>query len=261
MNKIVFSESGQGNTVIFLHGFCESKELWKNFESHLSSDFRVISPDLPGFGESRPMPGDNWSLEDVANSLKQWTDDQGLDKFTLIGHSLGGYIALAFAKNYPDKLDAIGLFHSSIFEDTAEKKEIRSKTVEFINNNGIEAFIDNFVPNLFYKGRHNELKKVIDHQKKVGNNTNPAAATTYMAAMRNRSSSVNFAKSFNKPALIIAGVHDNSVPFEKSEEMASFFSEATAHFLQETGHMGMYEREKDTLIYVGEFLKKVYHQG
>jgi len=260
MNKIVFSESGQGNPVIFLHGFCESKELWKNFESHLSSDFRVILLDLPGFGESLPYAED-FSLEDIADNLNQWTSDNGLEKFTLIGHSLGGYITLAFAKKYPEKVDAIGLFHSSIFEDTTEKKDNRSKTIEFINKNSLEAFIDNFVPNLFFKERHTELKEVIDMQKVVGNKTNKAAATAYMAAMRERPDSVDFAKSFDKPALIIAGVHDNSVPFEKSEEMATCFPDATAHFLQETGHMGMFEREKDTLIYLGEFLKKVYEKS
>lgn len=257
MTKIVFSESGLGNPVIFLHGFCESKELWRDFESHLANNFRVLSPDLPGFGES-PMPADKFSLEDIAEDIKHWTDETGLDHFTLIGHSLGGYIALAFARKYPEKLDALGLFHSSIFADTDEKKDTRSKTIDFINNNGIAPFIDNFVPNLFYKERHHELQQVIEQQKAVGNKTNAAAATTYMAAMRDRDDSVDFAKKFEKPALIIAGVHDASVPFEKSEEQASYFKDSTAHFLQETGHMGMFEREKDTLIYVGEFLKKVY---
>jgi len=259
MNKIKFSESGQGHPVIFLHGFCESKELWGDFESHLSSDFRVISPDLPGFGES-PIPSEKFSLEDIADIINQWTDDQGLDHFTLIGHSLGGYISLAFAKKYPEKLDALGLFHSSIFADTDEKKETRSKTIDFINSNGISLFIDNFVPNLFYKDRHYELKEAIENQKTIGKKTSAAAASAYMAAMRDRSDSEDFAKKFEKPTLVIAGVHDTSVPFEKSEEQASYFKNVTAHFLQETGHMGMFEREKDTLIYVGEFLKKVYHQ-
>lgn len=259
MTKIVFSESGQGHPVIFLHGFCESKELWRDFESHLASNFRVISPDLPGFGES-PITSEKFSLEDIADIIKQWTDDKGLDHFTLIGHSLGGYISLAFAKKYPEKLDALGLFHSSIFADTAEKKETRSKTIDFINNNGIGPFIDNFVPNLFFKERHQKLAKVIEQQKAVGNKTSAAAAAAYMAAMRDRSDSVDFANKFEKPTLVIAGVHDTSVPFEKSEEQASYFKNVTAHFLQETGHMGMFEREKDTLIYVGEFLKKVYHQ-
>lgn len=259
MDKLNFSDSGKGNTVILLHGFCESKELWRDFESHLASDFRVISPDLPGFGES-PLPKDSLSLEDVADHLKQWTDDNGVDHFTLIGHSLGGYIALAFAKKYTEKVDALGLFHSSIFADTDEKKDNRNKTIEFINSNGIKPFIDNFIPNLFYSERHTELKQAIDQQKAVGNQTSAKTATTYLAAMRDRPDSVQFAKSFDKPALIIAGVHDSAVPFEKSEEQASYFKDANAHFLQETGHMGMLEREKDTLIYVGEFLKKVYRK-
>lgn len=257
MNNIAFSESGHGKPVIFLHGFCETKELWRDFENHLASEFRVISPDLPGFGES-PLPTGQFSLEDIAEMLNQWTDEKELDHFTLIGHSLGGYIALAFAKKYPDKMDALGLFHSSVFADTDDKKDTRNKTIDFIKKNGIEAFIDNFVPNLFYKERHAELKEVIEKQKAVGNLTNPSAATNYMAAMRDRPDSSEFAKSFDKPALVIAGVHDASVPFNKSEEQASFFKNVSAHFLQETAHMGMFEREKETLIYVGEFLKKVY---
>lgn len=257
MNNIAFSESGHGKPVIFLHGFCETKELWRDFENHLASEFRVISPDLPGFGES-PLPTGQFSLEDIAEMLNQWTDEKELDHFTLIGHSLGGYIALAFAKKYPDKMDALGLFHSSVFADTDDKKDTRSKTIDFIKKNSIEAFIDNFVPNLFYKDRHAELREAIEKQKAVGNQTNPTTATNYMAAMRDRPDSIEFAKSFDKPALVIAGVHDASVPFNKSEEQASFFKNVSAHFLQETAHMGMFEREKETLIYVGEFLKKVY---
>ncbi|MGK7394823.1 MAG: alpha/beta fold hydrolase [Candidatus Cyclobacteriaceae bacterium M3_2C_046] len=252
MSKIIFSESGSGLPVIFLHGYGENKLLWTSFEEKLSSNFRVIVPDLPGFGQSE-WDKTEFSLEDVADELYQWLQEIKVASCIMIGHSLGGYIALAYARKYKDHLKGLGLFHSSIFEDTAEKKENRSKTIEFIKKNGSAPFMENFVPNLFYKPRQEEIADIIQKQVEIGISNSADTLARYMAAMRDRKDSSSFIKEFDQPVLMIIGQNDQSVPFEKSQEQAAMLKHPTVHILNETGHMGMFERETETLKYVEAF--------
>jgi pimeloyl-ACP methyl ester carboxylesterase len=256
MAKIIYSESGQGFPVILLHGFGESKELWQMFQGHLSSRYWAIAPDLPGFGES-PLFSNDLTLEQVAEKLHEWTSEIGVNECIMIGHSLGGYIALAFAKRYPDMIKGLGLFHSSVFADTTEKKENRKKTIEFIKQNGASVFMENFIPALFYEESHSKIAQIIQRQVEIGKNTSTATLTTYLSAMAARPDSSWFIKEFDKPVLMIIGEKDSAVPFDKSLEQADMLRQPDVHVLDLTGHMGMFERERETLIYVETFVEKV----
>ena len=256
MTKITFSEFGQGMPVIFLHGFGENKELWWQFSEHLSDKYRILLPDIPGFGDS-PLTRDNFSLKDIAEDIHEWLEEIDVKECVMIGHSMGGYITLAFAKKYPDMLKGLGLFHSSVFADSSEKKEVRTKTIEFVEKNGVNPFMENFVPNLFYKERQDVLKEIIQRQIEVGKKTPKESVVKYQAAMRDREDSTEFIKNFDKPVLLIAGVKDQSVPFEKNEEQADMLKKPTIHFLNDTAHMGMFEREKEALTFVESFLNGI----
>jgi pimeloyl-ACP methyl ester carboxylesterase len=256
MAKIIYSESGQGFPVIFLHGFGESKELWQMFQAHLSTKYRTIAPDLPGFGQS-PLFNNELTLEDVAEKLHEWTSEIGVKECIMIGHSLGGYITLAFANKYPEMMKGLGLFHSSVFADTPEKKENRKKTIEFIKQNGAAAFIENFIPPLFYEESHLRLAEIIKKQVDIGKNTPANTLTAYLAAMAARPDSSEFIKNFDKPVLMIIGEKDSAVPFDKSMEQTDMLLQPDVHVLDLTGHMGMFERERETLIYVETFVDKV----
>jgi len=256
MAQIIFSEYGQGFPVVFLHGFGESKELWQSFQSSLSAKYRTIAPDLPGFGES-PLPSGEFSLNDVAVALNEWLESINVDECAMIGHSMGGYITLAFAKKYPHKIKGLGLFHSSVFEDSPEKKENRDKVIQFIKKNGVRPYMENFVPHLFYSENQPRLMDVIRRQVEIGCSTSEETLTAYLSAMKNREDSAAFMKEFDKPALMIIGRNDTSVPYETSMKQAALLKHPHMHLLEETGHMGMFEREKETLIYVEKFVDHV----
>jgi pimeloyl-ACP methyl ester carboxylesterase len=256
MENIFYSESGNGFPVILIHGFGESKEMWQVFQAHLSAKYRVLAPDLPGCGES-PLFKIGLTLDDVAEKLYEWAKDLGVEQSVMIGHSMGGYVALAFAKKYPEMVKGLGLFHSTVFADTAEKKENRKKTIDFIKRNGGSAFIENFVPALFYEENRAGLRDIVQRQVEIGKNTSSETLTTYLAAMASRPDSSDFIRDFDKPVLMIIGEQDTSVPFEKSMEQAGLLRQPHVHVLDMTGHMGMFERERETLIYVETFVEKV----
>ena len=116
-----FFEKGQGQPLVFLHGFCESGEMWQYFADSLSADYRVFCPDLPGFGSS-PITNPITCLEEVAEQLEDWMDALQIQDPIVLGHSLGGYVGLALLERMENRLKAIGLIHSTAFGDDLEKK-------------------------------------------------------------------------------------------------------------------------------------------
>lgn len=256
MSKIHFTDTGKGFPIILLHGFGESSELWKFFQGHLSDQYRVIAPDLPGFGQS-PLPKENLSLSEVADTLHSWLQSLQIQECIMIGHSLGGYITLAFAQKYPDLLKGFGLFHSSAYADTDEKKENRKKTIAFIKKNGTSAFMETFIPALFYEENRSRLKPIVDQQIAIGKSTSVETLCTYLAAMASRPDHTALIQKYDKPVLMIIGENDSAVPFDKSQEQANLLKQPHIHILEKTGHMGMFEHERETLKYVKTFVEKV----
>jgi pimeloyl-ACP methyl ester carboxylesterase len=253
MASFFYSDSGEGLPVVFLHGFCETSDIWAGIQSHLVKNFRVITIDLPGFGGS-PLLDYTFSLEGVAKEIKNFLDSIKLNKYVLIGHSLGGYITLAFAELFEDKLLGLGLFHSSVFEDNSEKKENRTKLMEFIKSNGVKTFLKTFIPSLFYKENVNALKDIIYDLKKSAEQTQPESIIQYARAMRDRNNSEEMLKKFSKPVMFIIGDEDASVPLNKSLQQVKL--PRNSHFLRlaETGHMGMFEKPDETTQFIEGFL-------
>jgi pimeloyl-ACP methyl ester carboxylesterase len=253
MSSIFYSESGRGLPIIFLHGYCETSFIWRDFKNHLARRNRVITIDLPGFGKS-PRINYAFSLKDVAAEIKQLLDDKKVSSSVMIGHSLGGYIGLAFAKQFPFALKGLGLFHSNVFADPTDKKENRTKLIEFIKSNGVKPFIKTFVPSLFYEKHRRNYDEVIDELSNAAEKTSPEMVMEYARAMRDRESSVEFIKRFRKPVMFIIGENDQSIPLKKSLEQAVMPANSHVLRLKEVGHMGMFENPSDSLKFVQKFV-------
>lgn len=119
-----YKVSGTGTPIVLIHGFCENSSIWKDLEKVLSDNYQVISVDLPGFGQS-PLDNSDLTLDNVATILHDFLKQLKISSCFMIGHSLGGYITLSFAKKYSDMLLGFGLFHSTTFADSEEKRVIR----------------------------------------------------------------------------------------------------------------------------------------
>ena len=251
---IAFSQKGTGQPLILIHGFCESKEMWKTFSQHLSNSYQVFCPDLPGFGES-PIGQDQISLEEVAVWLQEWMEEKEVQNPIVIGHSLGGYVTLALVELMEKKLKAIGLFHSTAFPDDEEKKKTRNKTIDFVKKHGVDKFMDSFVPPLFAERHRIEQAGKIEELIELGKKSSKKGVLAFIAAMRDRKDRFEVWKTFQGPKLMIAGELDPAVKIESSRLHKPFTTQY--HELKDVGHMGMFEAEKETLELVNRFLDKI----
>jgi len=194
MNSLLsYRDEGNGTPLVLVHGFCESKEVWKDFSAILSSKFRVITPDLPGFGESK-LEDPNTSMDYYADKLHALLNHLNIHKCILVGHSLGGYIGLAFAEKYEHRLWGLGLFHSTAFEDTQEKKDNRDRTIKFVEKHGVEAFASTAVTPLFYPPKREELKKEIELMIRIAAGSSKEGVIAAAQAMRDRKDRTNVLK-------------------------------------------------------------------
>lgn len=251
-SHIEYTDQGNGNPVILIHGFCEAKEMWKKFEEELSSHYRVLCPDLPGFGETHWYE-ETISLEKAAEMLKEWINDLGLEKPVVIGHSLGGYVVLALAELMGDELGGIGLFHSTAFADDEEKIGVRNRTITFVKKHGVRKFVDSFVPPLFTEEHRESMKDSIQEVVEIARTTSYEGLISFTKAMRDRKERIDILRDFNGKKLMIAGVLDGAVKVDASRKHQGYVD--FYHELPEAGHMGMFEAEKETLQMVRDFLE------
>jgi pimeloyl-ACP methyl ester carboxylesterase len=254
MAPLTYHTQGQGFPVVFIHGFCESKEIWQEFIHPFQTGFRSITVDLPGFGENT----DNiryQSIDALAEEVHLFLQEQAIEKVILIAHSLGGYVALALADKYPQLVAGLCLFHSTALADSEEKKQGRNKTVEAIQNKGMDAFLDGFVPGLFYKERHTELSSQMKKVRELTGRTPAATAVAVTLAMRDRPDRTHVLKNVSYPVLFIAGKNDTAVPFDASKELFFLPAHAMVQALADTAHMGMFEKTAETQASVKGFIE------
>ena len=249
-----FFEKGQGQALILLHGFCETGELWRDFSEALGSEFRVLCPDLPGFGNS-PLPDETLSLASVAEQLEQWMQVHHIKQPIVIGHSLGGYVALALLERMggQDGLKAIGLVHSTAFADDEDKKEMRNRSLAFLKKFGVDKFVSSFIPPLFPGHRRVELAAELQTAIEQGKRTSVEALLAYTSAMRDRKEQLSRLKNFSGQKLMLAGTADTAVKIEASRAQQDAFTQYVE--LEGIGHLGMIEDKEQTLQLVRDFVR------
>jgi pimeloyl-ACP methyl ester carboxylesterase len=249
--QIFFKDQGTGFPVVLLHGFCENHQIWDGFAEDLALNFRVLTPDLPGFGKSKILPH-SFSIDDIADHMLGWLQEMGIQNSILIGHSLGGYVTLAMAKKKINAFSGIGLFHSTAFADSDEKKANRNKTIEFVQKNGVAPFANMFVQSLFYDKRGRYLTQV----NEIANATPEDTLISYTKAMRDRDSSDEFLRSLPIYLLVIAGIQDSIIPLAVSKELSELAPKVLYQPLENAGHMGMMEDKEVAIEAVKRFCKR-----
>lgn len=240
MHPLFVQDHGTGPTLVLIHGFCETSRIWDSFIPPLTSRYRILRPDLPGFGNSAPLPG-RITIDQVADSLAGWLRQKGFAPAMVMGHSLGGYVTLALAERHPDLLAGYGLFHSTSFADSPEKKTNRNRIIEFVQRHGVLPFVETFVPGLFYNKHHPAIPGV--HEIAAG--TRAETLIQYAEAMRDRRDRTEVLGRVALPSLIIAGKEDSAVPVADSRKMAKSGQNTTYCELEMVAHMGFLEAPEE----------------
>ncbi|MCE6992312.1 alpha/beta fold hydrolase [Dyadobacter sp. CY323] len=237
-------------TLVLLHGHGVDDSIWDNVDASLNEDFTIVRPNISLFTFCQ-------SVEDYADELHRFLTNATITKFTLIGHSMGGYVALAFAEKYPDMLEGFGLFHSTAYADDDAKRQQRSQMIELLKNHGTESFIKNTAGNMF-GDRFKELfpEKIKSHIAKFGKL--PAEALIAgINAMRNRPDRTSVLQNLSFPVLFIIGMQDKLIPFESIISLSEFPKQSYPFILAEAGHMGMVERPDATARMISWYMNKI----
>jgi pimeloyl-ACP methyl ester carboxylesterase len=254
--KLFYRCQGEGAVVVLLHGFGEDGTVWQN-QYKAFPELKLIIPDLPGSGRSELI--EDMSMEGLAESVKTLIEHETASLFfkegephsvILIGHSMGGYITLAFAEKYHHMLRGFGLFHSTAYADSEEKKQIRQKGIDFIKSHGAIEFLKTSIPNLFSPVTKEKNPQLIEEQINGSHNFSAAALVSYYVSMINRPDRTQVLKQTHLPVLFVFGKYDTAVPLKDGLEQSYLPELSYIHILNESGHMGMIEErvEADRLL-------------
>ncbi len=251
MTTVFSQEKGNGKAILLIHGFPFHQGIWEDFTPLLSDKFRVITIDLPGFGKSPALKAP-FSLEQVADTLLNFLKEKGIPNIAVIGHSLGGYVALAMVKAKPELFSSLVLFHSTAYADSAEKKASRSKVIELVEKKGALPFTSGFIPPLFADPKHPAIEKV----RKIAGESASEAVIGYTMAMRDRLDQIKTLESYKNPTLFLAGQKDPGIPVDSITKQARYCQKPQIHIIDKVAHMGMLEKPAESASKIKDFLDK-----
>jgi pimeloyl-ACP methyl ester carboxylesterase len=234
--------------VVLLHGFGEDASVWGEFVKKLPTEHQYHCPDFASLSHLK-------TISDYADWLKAFTDEKGLGKIILIGHSMGGYITLEFAKKHPGSIKGLGLFHSTAMPDSDEKKKNRDKTAAFIEKNGSEEFISGFYPNMFSEAFKKDNQKSIDKRKALSQKIPKEALIAATLAMKTRKDHQNTLKKLNVPVLQIIGGQDTFILKEQAIELSGLLQKPYVLVLDHVAHAGMFEASDLCGSFMSSFLE------
>lgn len=253
---IYFSDTGKGRVVVLLHGFLGSHMLWKQTIANLSASYRVIAIDLPGHGFTACF-GYVHTMDLMAKSVKAVMDELKLKKYVIIGHSMGGYVSLAFADLYPDHLKGLCLYHSSAYADSEEKKRDRSRSVNLVKANA-KTYTREVVKQLFATKNIKHLKEEIAFAQKIAATVSKQAIIASLEGMKDRPNRDVILGMVHYPVMMVVGELDNVLPYQQLLEQSELIQNKQMLYLEHDGHMGFLESPRVSNKAIRKFLRACF---
>ncbi|MCC6543933.1 MAG: alpha/beta hydrolase [Nitrospirae bacterium] len=259
--RIHYNDEGKGDVLLLLHGFCESSEIWDYFRDNLSRRFRVITPDLLGHGKSSPPAVRNSSgefintMEMQAESAAAVLKSAGVERCTVVGHSMGGYTALAFAELFPEKVKGLCLFHSTAMADPEEKRRDRDKAIEAVKKDK-KAFLEGLIPKMYAPANVIKMKGQVGKTLSAAMVIPEDGLIAALAGMRDRKDRQHVLEGAAYPVLFIIGRDDLLIPPDKMLPLIMKPGHAEVLILSGVGHMGFYEERDKTLFAIEKFVEE-----
>ena len=236
-------------TLVLLHGFAETAAVWQPLAEPLTADANVLLPDY----SEQALP----NLDAYADWLRAWLDAQSAGPVVLVGHSMGGYIALAFAERHPDRLRGLGLMHSTAYADSQERKQKRLEAIQKIDEKGVEIFLRNFVPLMYAESFARQFPERLESHVQAVKHLPAEALKAAMRAMRERPDRRDVLRNAPFPVLFLIGMADRSVSPQDALEQVSLPARHHEVVLEDIGHSGMTEAPEGCLLAIRDFLDSV----
>lgn len=241
-----------GDAIVLLAGLTLTREIWDAQAKTLAQTHRVIRPDLRGVGASN-VPEGPYLMETHAGDVAAVLDALGIKRATIVGHSIGGYVAIAFARMYTERLARLALVGSRIDADTAEVSKIRYDLAARAESEHSSAAIATWLyPRMFAPGRYESDPELTRTILAMMNAADYRGAAATLRGMAMRDPGTDIAPDLHVPALVVAGALDQSVPMEIARDAAAAFPNSRSEIARESGHLSMMEEpERVSALLVG----------
>jgi pimeloyl-ACP methyl ester carboxylesterase len=251
--NISYSDTGKGTTIVLLHGFLENKTMWNHYIDTFSKNYRVVTIDLLGHGKTEPR-GYVHTMEDNADVVNEVLSHLKIEKTVLIGHSMGGYVALAFAELYTEKVQGLVLLNSTSKPDNAERKLNRTRAIKAVKQN-YAAFIGLAIGNLFSENNRERLATNIELVKEEALKTPLQGIIASLEGMKIRKDKGIILHTNLFPKLLILGEKDPVLNYEESIQQIENTNVSLVTFPD--GHMSSIENETELTTVLLDFFKGI----
>jgi pimeloyl-ACP methyl ester carboxylesterase len=252
--KIYYSDSGEGEIIVLLHGYLETSDVWSGFGKKLASQYRVISIDLPGHGLSK-VYSECHTVEFMAGAVKALLDNLNIKKVFLIGHSMGGYVVLAFLEMFPQLLSGYCLFHSHPFADSSETLQKRETQIKIVRSGKKYLIYPESISTMYATGNLDKFREAVQRSKDIASTIADEGLIAVLNGMIKRPSRLKFMEEGKVPCLWILGKLDNYISWEAMQIKVKLPANAKVVILEKSGHMGFVEEEDLSVKIVEDFVK------
>ena len=249
--NVHYTDDGKGQVLVFLHGFLENLTIWETFIKSFSHKYRVICIDLLGHGKTECL-GYIHSMEAMAQSVKAVLQYLKIEKATFFGHSMGGYVSLAYAEKYPGTITGLCLVNSTSYPDSEEKKKNRDKAIKAVKQNH-KLFIKLSIPNLFAEHNRVKFKEEIKLLKREALKMPIQGIIAALEGMKIRSCRTQLLKDSSFKKMMIIGKKDPVLNYKDSLEQVKNTSVKLVEFPD--GHMSFIENESLFLQEIMHFIE------
>ncbi len=237
--SLAYTRTGEGHPLLMLHGYPLDHSIWAPVVPLLQNSFELILPDLRGFGES-DAPSEAYSLGDMAADLAGLLDHLEIERAALAGHSMGGYVALAFARLYPHRISGLALVASHPYADPPDRQEARLVTARAVAQQGVAVVADSMPEKLTTDlSLQRDLRNLALRQP-------PAGMIGALKAMAARSDSMDLLRGFDLPLVVVQGARDSIIPIQFGRDVQAALPAAQVVELANVGHMPMMEAPQET---------------
>ncbi len=259
LNRLSVSYTDDGlldaPVILFIHGFPLNKSMWSNQVEALEKNYRVITYDVRGHGESEIGP-DKFSIDLFTDDLINLMDDLGINYAILCGLSMGGYIALNAAQSHPDRFDALILCDTQCAADTNEERDKRMDDIQFIKKNGVGDYAEKSLENLLLpKSLATEEVKIV---KRMINEMSVDSLNRTLHALAERKETCDNLTQINIPVLIMMGEEDQITPPSKGQFMQNKIKDSELKIVENAGHLSNLENSDQFNKYLTDFMDSLY---
>lgn len=250
--KVYYYDKGEGDAVILLHGYLETSDIWAGFADKLAKKFRVISVDLPGHGLSK-VYSESHTMEFMAGALKSLLENLHLPKAFIAGHSLGGYVALAFLEHYPGMLSGYCLFHSHPFADRPETLAKREREIKVVRAAKKYLLYPENISQMYATQNLEKFSKDLQRSKDIAATIRDEGIIAVLNGMINRPSRQKIMEEGRVPCLWILGRQDNYISLTDVLSKVNLPGNARVEILENSGHMGFIEEQDLSVKLISDF--------